>query len=168
MLARTFLCLCLFVALCLSFCCSLHKKTGIFFCELLIRQYVSFNYIYLSYNYFYCYCSLLPSLQYTKFEKYFSVVAMEMRSGSLPPSSCDTFVALPPATKNGTIIFGKNSDRPAGEVQEVVYHPAADYGPGTKLQVKTPSSRNCRLDLWYFWLLLWNWEWFYKIFEGEL
>ncbi|CAG9131460.1 unnamed protein product [Plutella xylostella] len=37
------------------------------------------------------------------------------------PSSCDTFVVLPPLTKNGTVIFGKNADRPQNEVQEVVY-----------------------------------------------
>ncbi|XP_025837240.1 secernin-3-like isoform X2 [Agrilus planipennis] len=40
------------------------------------------------------------------------------------PQSCDTFVALPPLTKHG-VIFGKNSDRPKGEVQEVVYFPAS-------------------------------------------
>jgi secernin len=34
------------------------------------------------------------------------------------PSSCDTFVAFPPAT-SGPVIFGKNSDRPAGEGQSV-------------------------------------------------
>lgn len=35
--------------------------------------------------------------------------------------SCDTFVVLPSATANGRMIFGKNSDRPQGEVQEIVY-----------------------------------------------
>ncbi|KAI8430898.1 hypothetical protein MSG28_001023 [Choristoneura fumiferana] len=39
------------------------------------------------------------------------------------PQSCDTFVVVPPYTKNGDIIFGKNSDRPRHEVQEVVYFP---------------------------------------------
>ncbi|XP_027628709.1 secernin-3 isoform X2 [Tupaia chinensis] len=39
--------------------------------------------------------------------------------------SCDTFVALPPATVGNRIIFGKNSDRLCDEVQEVVYFPAA-------------------------------------------
>ncbi|MBV99447.1 Secernin-3, partial [Eschrichtius robustus] len=43
----------------------------------------------------------------------------------MEPCSCDTFVALPPATVNNRIIFGKNSDRPCDEVQEVVYFPAA-------------------------------------------
>ncbi|KAJ8737537.1 hypothetical protein PYW08_000132 [Mythimna loreyi] len=36
------------------------------------------------------------------------------------PKSCDCFVVLPPLTKNNTVIFGKNSDRPQYEVQEVI------------------------------------------------
>ncbi|XP_007537589.2 secernin-3 [Erinaceus europaeus] len=43
----------------------------------------------------------------------------------MEPYSCDTFVALPPATVGNRIIFGKNSDRLCDEVQEVVYFPAA-------------------------------------------
>lgn len=42
----------------------------------------------------------------------------------MEPCSCDTFVALPPATVENRIIFGKNSDRLCDEVQEVVYFPA--------------------------------------------
>ena len=34
------------------------------------------------------------------------------------------------------VIFGKNSDRPKGEVQEVVYHPAKKHKAGEKLKVK--------------------------------
>lgn len=49
---------------------------------------------------------------------FFSLKKME-------PRSCDTFVALPPTTVDNRIIFGKNSDRPCDEVQEVVYFPAA-------------------------------------------
>ena len=49
--------------------------------------------------------------------------------------SCDTFVALNAATTKGCIIFGKNSDRPKGEVQEVLYFPAADHAAGSKVQV---------------------------------
>ncbi|KAL3282937.1 hypothetical protein HHI36_006095 [Cryptolaemus montrouzieri] len=41
------------------------------------------------------------------------------------PSSCDTFVVLPPHTKHG-VVFGKNSDRPNGEIQEVVYFPSSE------------------------------------------
>ncbi|XP_022251095.1 secernin-2-like [Limulus polyphemus] len=48
--------------------------------------------------------------------------------------SCDTFVALPPATANGFVVFGKNSDRPSEEVQEVLYVKATDHPAGSKLQ----------------------------------
>jgi len=34
--------------------------------------------------------------------------------------SCDTFVVLPPLTDSNFHIFGKNSDRPTKEVQEVI------------------------------------------------
>lgn len=34
---------------------------------------------------------------------------------------CDTLVVLPPLTGSDAIIFGKNSDRPSGEVQEILY-----------------------------------------------
>lgn len=40
-----------------------------------------------------------------------------------PPRSCDTFVCLPPYTLNNCVVFGKNSDRPDDEVQEIVYQP---------------------------------------------
>lgn len=49
--------------------------------------------------------------------------------------SCDTFVVLPPLTKRG-VVFGKNSDRPQGEVQEVVYFPVTEAsGPETEVSV---------------------------------
>ncbi|XP_069762970.1 secernin-2 isoform X1 [Narcine bancroftii] len=50
------------------------------------------------------------------------------------PSSCDCFVALPPATERKEVIFGKNSDRPREEVQEVVYFPAAEHAKGSKVE----------------------------------
>ena len=59
-----------------------------------------------------------------------------MSSRNNMPKSCDTFVVLPPATANGCIIFGKNSDRLEDEVQEVVYIPAEDHELGTKVQVR--------------------------------
>ena len=49
--------------------------------------------------------------------------------------SCDTFVALKDVTKSGHVIFGKNSDRPYGEVQEVVHVPRKNHPPGEKLKV---------------------------------
>lgn len=53
---------------------------------------------------------------------------------------CDTFVALPDATLGGELIFGKNSDRPRGEVQDVVafgaqHHAAGDTTQCTYLQI---------------------------------
>ncbi|XP_048373293.1 secernin-2 isoform X2 [Sphaerodactylus townsendi] len=50
------------------------------------------------------------------------------------PSSCDCFVSLPPASAAREVIFGKNSDRPKDEVQEVVYFPAATHAKGAKIQ----------------------------------
>lgn len=57
----------------------------------------------------------------------------------MKPSSCDTFVALPPSTEGQRIIFSKNSDRPCDEVQEVVYFSARDYNAGEKLEVRLKS-----------------------------
>eukprot|EP00094_Tigriopus_californicus_P012976 TCALIF_12547-PA protein Name:"Similar to scrn2 Secernin-2 (Danio rerio)" AED:0.15 eAED:0.21 QI:0/0/0/1/1/1/5/0/291 len=37
--------------------------------------------------------------------------------------SCDTFVLMPDVTAEKALIFGKNSDRPQGEVQEVIFVP---------------------------------------------
>lgn len=56
-------------------------------------------------------------------------------AANMRPSSCDTFVALPPSTEKHRVIFGKNSDRPCDEVQEVVYFPARDYDAGEKVEV---------------------------------
>lgn len=59
---------------------------------------------------------------------------------NMHPSSCDTFVALPPSTEGQRIVFGKNSDRPCDEVQEVVYFPAKDCGEGEKVEVGDTDS----------------------------
>ncbi|MEW6497007.1 MAG: C69 family dipeptidase, partial [Cyanobacteriota bacterium] len=40
---------------------------------------------------------------------------------------CDTFVALPDATLQDDVIFGKNSDRPQGEIQDIVVIPAQTH-----------------------------------------
>ena len=47
---------------------------------------------------------------------------------------CDTFIALPPATKDGSVIFAKNSDRPAGEGQGIRVYPGARHAAGEILQ----------------------------------
>jgi len=40
---------------------------------------------------------------------------------------CDTFVALPTVTNDGSVIFGKNSDREPNEAQSLEYHPPQTY-----------------------------------------
>ncbi len=47
---------------------------------------------------------------------------------------CDTFVVLGNSTDDGSVIFGKNSDREVNEAQSVVTCPAADYPPGSHVQ----------------------------------
>lgn len=60
--------------------------------------------------------------------------------------SCDCFVSLPPGSRDDHVIFGKNSDRPRDEVQEVAHYPAASHPPGSTLEVNcpglSPPSRN--------------------------
>ena len=47
---------------------------------------------------------------------------------------CDTFIALPSATADGSIIFGKNSDREPNEAQALEYYPAQSYPDGDTLR----------------------------------
>ena len=47
---------------------------------------------------------------------------------------CDTFVAVPGATRDGSVIFGKNSDREPNEAQCLEYHPAAKYSKNQTLE----------------------------------
>ena len=57
---------------------------------------------------------------------------------------CDTFVALPDVTQGGELIFGKNSDRPSGEVQDVVAFPLRQYAAGDTVQctyLQIPQAR---------------------------
>lgn len=51
-----------------------------------------------------------------------------------PPRSCDTFVAMHDATADGSVIFGKNSDRETEEVQEVVAFLGGEHPPGSMLR----------------------------------
>lgn len=48
--------------------------------------------------------------------------------------SCDTMVALGNSTKNGNVIFAKNSDRPITEAQPLVVFPEADYKNGSSVK----------------------------------
>jgi dipeptidase len=47
---------------------------------------------------------------------------------------CDTFVALYGATRDGSVIFGKNSDREPNEAQCVVTVPAMEHPAGSRLK----------------------------------
>ena len=47
---------------------------------------------------------------------------------------CDTFVALGAATSDGSVIFGKNSDREPNEAQSLEYHPAARHLDGSSVR----------------------------------
>jgi len=57
---------------------------------------------------------------------------------------CDTFVALPPFTPDGSVIFGKNSDREPNEAQSLEYHPARICGKEEELQctyISVPQAK---------------------------
>lgn len=47
---------------------------------------------------------------------------------------CDTFIALPKATEDGSIIFAKNSDREANEMQIIEFHPPKNYTTNSKVK----------------------------------
>lgn len=58
---------------------------------------------------------------------------------------CDTLVATPEATKDGVMIFGKNSDREPNEAHHLVSHPAADHSPGSRVKctyIEAPQARH--------------------------
>jgi secernin len=46
---------------------------------------------------------------------------------------CDTFVAMPGATADGSVVLAKNSDRDPNEAHEVVILAAAEHPPGARL-----------------------------------
>lgn len=67
------------------------------------------------------------------------------------PRSCDTFVALPDATADGSVVFGKNSDRPT-EVSDVIERQARGDRSGSLAMGRTlqtgslpalPAPRTC-------------------------
>ena len=47
---------------------------------------------------------------------------------------CDTLVALGNSTKDGCVLFGKNSDRPSNEVQIITYTPRTKYSMGEEVK----------------------------------
>lgn len=48
---------------------------------------------------------------------------------------CDTFVALPDATADGSLIFGKNSDREPNEAHELAIAPRSRHAPGSMVKL---------------------------------
>ena len=60
------------------------------------------------------------------------------------PKGCDTFVAYPPTTANGHVVFGKNSDRPSGELQPLMRYPRTQYPENSVLKctyLSIPQAR---------------------------
>lgn len=56
---------------------------------------------------------------------------------------CDLFVAMPDTTRDGTMVFGKNSDRPNGECQVLHYGRERPSRAGAKIRcsyVRVPDS----------------------------
>jgi secernin len=51
------------------------------------------------------------------------------------PWSCDSFVVLPAATADGSMLLGKNSDRPVDETQPLRYLPARAPARGDRLRL---------------------------------
>ena len=47
---------------------------------------------------------------------------------------CDTFVVLPERTADGSVIFGKNSDREPNEAQVLEYHPGKRHPRGSRVR----------------------------------
>ncbi|MGD8822094.1 MAG: C69 family dipeptidase [Anaerolineales bacterium] len=46
---------------------------------------------------------------------------------------CDTLVALPNTTADGSVLFAKNSDRDPNEAHQLLFVPAAEHRPGEKV-----------------------------------
>ena len=60
---------------------------------------------------------------------------------------CDTFVALQSVTEDGSVIFGKNSDREPNEAQVLEYHPAKSYRDGDQVSctyITIPQAKETR------------------------
>jgi secernin len=62
------------------------------------------------------------------------VFGFTLGAGTSSPVSCDTWVALPDATADGSVILAKNSDRPSMEAQVLVHMPRASHPTGEKVK----------------------------------
>ena len=63
---------------------------------------------------------------------------------------CDTIVALPEATANRVVLFGKNSDRERNEAQSVEFAPPADHPHGAEVActyITIPQARRTHAAL---------------------
>lgn len=63
---------------------------------------------------------------------------------------CDTFVVLPPFTSDGSVVFGKNSDREPNEAQALEFHPAQTWPAGQTVRctyLEIPQARETRAVL---------------------
>ena len=70
---------------------------------------------------------------------------------------CDTLVALGNSTKDGSVLFAKNSDREPNEAHEIKFFPAADHSEGetlkcTYLSIPQVSHTNAVLLAKPFWI----------------
>lgn len=70
---------------------------------------------------------------------------------------CDTFIAMPPTTVDGSILFGKNSDREPNEAQALEYHPGTVHPSNTQvkctyIQVPQVSETHAVLISRPFWM----------------
>jgi hypothetical protein len=63
-----------------------------------------------------------------------AVIIAWLMSGAAAANACDTWVALSNATKDGSIILAKNSDRPPMEAQPLVHMPHRKHQAGETVQ----------------------------------
>lgn len=78
-------------------------------------------------------CSASPPSATCRLPPEIQTGTMSSTEVTQPLKGCDTFVVLPPASQD-CIVFGKNSDRPSKEIQEVVYFPAKNFDGCNDLQ----------------------------------
>lgn len=63
---------------------------------------------------------------------------------------CDTFVCTGSATADGSVIFGKNSDREPNEAQILEYRKPAVYGKGEEVKCTYISIPQVKRHTEYF------------------
>jgi len=71
---------------------------------------------------------------------------------------CDTLVSLSEGTHDGSVVFGKNSDRPDDEVQLITFRPKKSYSEGEMLKctyIEIPQAKETYEVLlsqpWWMW-----------------